>query len=149
MERCLIWTFNYCPSDHFQGGPELRAEGFLHLESKHTAHNNPPLISAHQEHFLCKWRPGILVRLSTGVIFVPNNSRQDFWGRARSQMCTPLFKRLETWLSAPWVGLPRLVSALILSRLLSGRPSYHCRVWPSALEPPSLLSVPAKSPPSS
>ena len=45
----LIWTSNYYPLDHFQGG--LVAEDFEQkvgdLESKHTAPNDFPHFSAH------------------------------------------------------------------------------------------------------
>ena len=102
-----------------------------HQESKDTAANNPLIISTHHR-FLSKRRPAKVIGVGQAadcVIFIQNRPMQDFWCKVSSQMCSPLFNRLETWpgtwLSSPWVGLAP-VSCLVSARLIAAAAAVVC-----------------------
>lgn len=133
-----------------------------HQESKDTAANNPLIISTHHR-FLSKRRPAKVIGVGQAadcVIFIQNRPMQDFWCKVSSQMCSPLFNRLETWpgtwLSSPWVGLAP-VSCLVSARLIAAAAVVCCLLAAgccllvplfsakSAVGAPSLLFCPANA----
>ena len=120
-----------------------------HLESKHMAPNNPQLFFAHQDNFLFKRRPAIVIGVGQAASACFTSGRYSFkkgqgkisW--AESNVQAPPFDRLKTWLSSRWVGLPPsgVWSPLILSLVSAVFPFYHCTVWPTLLWGPFSFSL--------